>query len=65
MDQEINLKNCPFCGGNAKIVEEYDCMPGVYFYFVECSNCTATFLHGELEKSDVIKKWNKMVYAND
>ena len=65
MDQEINLKPCPFCGREAKVVDSYDCLMGLYFYFVECSECTATFLSGTVEKSDAVKQWNERVHINE
>lgn len=61
MDKEIELKPCPFCGENAKIIEEYDCMVDLYFYFIECSKCGATFYKGDLDKSNVVKKWNRRI----
>ena len=49
------LKNCPFCGSKAKIVEIED-----DYFMVQCSNeecgCGACF--GEVSKSEIAKLWN-------
>ena len=55
------LKPCPFCGSEAKVVEEYDGMIGENVYFVECCNCRATFYNGNDNKIEEIKKWNRRV----
>ena len=53
------LKNCPFCGSKAKIINvgEDD---GDEFYMVQCKNeecgCGACF--GEVSKSEIAKLWN-------
>ena len=65
MDKEtIDLKPCPFCGGEAKIIEEHDIMIGETFYFCECVDCTATILGGKVEEKEAIKMWNRRVDEN-
>ena len=62
MDKEtLDLKPCPFCGGEAKVVKEYDSMIGETFYFCECASCTATILGGKVEEKEAIKIWNRRV----
>lgn len=58
---EEKLKPCPFCGGKAKIIEEYDCLAGINVYFIECCDCEATFLNGNVNKIKEIVKWNRRV----
>lgn len=56
------LKPCPFCGGEARIVQEYDAMIGETFYFCECINCTGTILYGKFNKKEyAIEAWNRRV----
>lgn len=57
----MEIKKCPFCGGEAKVLEEYDCMVGVKVYFIECCKCKATFLHGNTKIEKEIEKWNRRV----
>ena len=59
------LKPCPFCGGKAKVIEEYDCMIGKNAYFIECCNCRATFYNGNANKNKEIEKWNRRVNKNE
>lgn len=61
MDKQTELKPCPFCGGNAKIVEGYDCLLGETVYYIECCDCKATFLDGNDNRENEIKKWNRRV----
>lgn len=49
---------CPFCGGEAEVLEGYSVMPkGV---FVQCKNCWA-FVAGFKTKTDAIAAWNRRV----
>lgn len=58
---EDKLKSCPFCGGEARMVQEYDAMIGKTFYFVECADCTGTIFNGEINEKEAIEKWNRRV----
>ena len=57
----MEIKKCPFCGGEAKIVQEYDAMIGKTFYFCACVDCTATIFDGEVEEKQAIEAWNRRV----
>ena len=42
MDKQIELKPCPFCGGNATVQAEHKSLPfseEENFYYVCCTNC--------------------------
>ena len=58
MDKQLNP--CPFCGGEAEIIKEYDCMACITIYFIECSKCKAS-LYGGANKEKEIEKWNRRV----
>ncbi len=58
---ENKLKPCPFCGGEAKMLEEYDVMIGKTYYFVECTECTGTIFSGEINEKEAIEAWNRRV----
>lgn len=49
---EINLKSCPFCGGEAKIVKSY------YTIWVKCICCGAKSRCEENEEK-VAEVWNR------
>ena len=63
------LKPCPFCGGEAKIVEYY--IKGVAnkkHYFVECKNCGVrrdNHHDGYRTRQDVINAWNRREENDD
>lgn len=59
--KDNELKPCPFCGGEAKVIEGYDSMVGVNVYYIECCNCRATFYNGNSNKNKEIEKWNRRV----
>ena len=61
---ELKLRNCPFCGGKAKVAAK-ETGQG-WTFFIECTNCAAhaRFVRGDFEnRSKLIKeaafKWNK------
>ena len=54
MTEEIELKSCPFCGGEAVMLGEDDGM----YQFV-CQNCAANIDNYDYEKEVAAKKWNK------
>lgn len=49
---EVKLKPCPFCGGEAKIISGYG------KYAVTCKECDAT-APSTYTESDAAKAWNK------
>lgn len=50
------LKKCPFCGGEAKLYEDYM----GHAYVVQCGRCGIGTLH-EVTPEKAAKKWNKRV----
>ena len=55
MDNKIELKVCPFCGGQAKLVFE---SPLSFYTYVRCSNCGARTRSEYLEQES-IRVWNR------
>lgn len=53
MEQETELKLCPFCGCNVKIKEDLASLLG---YSISCPRCGCTIKRAE--KEDLIKAWN-------
>lgn len=55
----LKLKNCPFCGSKAKIINIVDELDDE-FYMVECENekCGAGCTFGEGTKPQISKRWN-------
>ena len=53
---EIGLKSCPFCGGEAKYMEIKD-----FFVsrFVTCAKCGIETPRNCLNRKDAIKQWNR------
>jgi Lar family restriction alleviation protein len=39
--EDIELKPCPFCGGEAKI-HTRESFPQIYYAYAECSQCLST-----------------------
>ena len=35
----MKLKKCPFCGGEAHLIQNYNDRLGIYFIYVECGVC--------------------------
>ena len=51
----VELKPCPFCGGEARILEGFSGMP---VFWPECTKCAASF-KGYFEiKESAIREWN-------
>jgi Lar family restriction alleviation protein len=69
--KEIELKPCPFCGGEAALMKRTECAGhGCYIpqVFVACKNCGAKggkadayFDDGDLE-SIAVERWNRRAY---
>lgn len=60
------LKNCPFCGGNAFTTEyTYNLNPGrVLVHFVECNKCHAQTFEYDTEE-EAIEAWNKRAESEE
>lgn len=54
----LKLKNCPFCGSKAKIINLDD--EGDDYFMVQCENeeCGAGCTFGEGTKTQISKRWN-------
>lgn len=56
-NKTIELKPCPFCGGEAEVDYYYD----DYFSFrIYCKECGIEAF-SDVSRDEVIKKWNKRV----
>ena len=53
------LKPCPFCGGEAKLIDPY-VSTNRWAYFIECQNCKATKGYYQ-NKKVAINAWNTRV----
>ena len=63
--QEIELKPCPFCGGQAEYEEVHTDNGAVEIYYkeyhgyiIEC-NCCNAYIVSTIGKEDVIQRWNR------
>ena len=61
---EIKLKPCPFCGGEAEIVEKAANFLTTTIVYVECKECYASpYIHDKYSdyysKDWVIEQWNR------
>lgn len=54
-----NLRECPFCGGNAELSVHRGAV-----VFVQCQQCDATFPMFDSEK-EAIDAWNRRVNCSD
>ena len=56
--QDIYLKPCPFCGSSENLnIDRYQ-SDGVWWAYVECTECMATSPVGKL-KRDAVLAWNQ------
>jgi Lar family restriction alleviation protein len=59
---KLELKPCPFCGGDAKVMFNINSKNDVWFTFIKCEVCNAqgkTFAvgeHTELDDEEVVEK---------
>ena len=53
----LELKPCPFCGGEAVINPVFD----LHVYFVHCKNCDCAIGRFYRDKCDAIEAWNRRV----
>lgn len=56
---KLNPFPCPFCGGNAEVLNDYECGFEGYYY-VWCENCHSSSATYD-DKTDAIEAWNRMV----
>ena len=56
MTDKIKLKPCPFCGGKAKILNEYSV--GFEAYYAWCENCRYSSSIYD-DKTDAVEAWNR------
>lgn len=54
----IKLLPCPFCKGNAYVLERHP-YPKICFYQIRCSSCSAMLEQGFTSKEDAIEAWNR------
>lgn len=58
-DYLIELRHCPFCGGDAELIQVYSFSPYKdVFYTVQCKNCGCNSGNNKLKRNSV-KKWNR------
>lgn len=55
-DDDERLRECPFCGGKARIMLEEEDRPDDTFHNIYCTDCGVQFWVGS--KSEAIAKWN-------
>lgn len=59
METNEKLKPCPFCGGEAEIVEDH--LFGEDYYAGRCRSCAATSIF-EFTKEEAVAAWNRRNY---
>lgn len=57
MPEQIDMKNCPFCGGEGMIGAKYRYHHPIHF-FVVCRKCGA-MAKDEKTREEAAKKWNR------
>ena len=55
-----NLKPCPFCGGEAKLLKIPVPDKNMCIYTVQCTQCTKSIAHPFATKKEAIKTWNSI-----
>lgn len=55
------LKRCPFCGGYASLISEYDVESDQGFYYVYCTKCGVEQGYYSKTQEEAIEKWNRRV----
>lgn len=53
---KLNPFPFPFCGGNAEVLNDYEC--GFEGYYVRCENCRSSSATYD-DKTDAIEAWNR------
>ena len=62
MKKEEDLKKCPFCGGPARMIENYSDKYDMYFMLVKCMDCggqTRAFSSNRYDEEFVTRAWNR------
>jgi Lar family restriction alleviation protein len=60
-----DVRECPFCGSNEIVVEQYNHLAGCRFRVV-CSECMANVDTGCFQNNrQAVDAWNKRVYTNE
>lgn len=54
--KDKELKGCPFCGGDAKVVRTKD-LSG--YWYAECTKCYSRQLAYSKDKQEAADMWNK------
>ena len=62
----IELKPCPFCGGEANITKgerwlDETCTPSKPYYYARCQNCYTTGYKYHPTEKEAIEAWNTRV----
>lgn len=59
LDPELNLLNCPFCGGKAEYVEVKNLLTYTPDFYVRCTKCGIE-THGMYNSRSLARKiWNR------
>ena len=54
------LKECPFCGGNPRVVQTEPAPGEISARFIFCDNCTGTFEFAHIvPKPELVAGWNR------
>lgn len=56
---EIELKNCPFCGGKKNYLHWDD---ELFSYFIKCTKCFVAVVH--LDEEHLVELWNNTKMEN-
>ena len=56
---EIKLKPCPFCGGEAKIVQTMPCGNRTYSFFASCLVCGVEMPRNARTRKKATEAWNR------
>lgn len=54
---EIDLQQCPMCGGEVKLDTQHE--GEMMVYYIQCNSCDSLFVHDRGEKEDTIQWWNE------
>jgi len=59
MENDMELKSCPFCGGKAQLDQCYDA--GMKRHTIWCQDCKVMLQEWQVgdDKSKIIAKWNR------